>query len=152
MRRKLYGSILVVGGGFAFQGVASMLQARLYVNLPAIFQKPQEAIEVSSNPRVSLHKISFTHTHTHSYTNTLIHKHTLTQTHSYTNTYVHAHKHTSYGMLPWVCLQDMDPTVVAWKGAAVLSCLDAIREMWIERDEWKMLGVRLLRERASFCW
>ena len=98
MKRKLYGSVLVVGGGFAFQGVASMLQARLYADLPTIFQKPQEAIEVSSNPR------------------------------------------------------DMDPTVVAWKGAAVLSCLDAMREMWIDRDEWKVLGVRLLRERASFCW
>ena len=54
MKRKLYGSVLVVGGGFAFQGVASMLQARLYADLPTIFQKPQEAIEVSSNPRVSI--------------------------------------------------------------------------------------------------
>ena len=52
MRKKLYGSILVIGGGYAFQSVATVLQAQLYIELPAIFQKPVDAIEVSSNPRV----------------------------------------------------------------------------------------------------
>jgi actin-related protein 8 len=98
MKKKLYGSVLVVGGGLAFHGVAAMLQASLYTHLPAIFQKPLDAIEVSSNPR------------------------------------------------------DMDPSLVAWKGAAVLCYLDTTQEMWIYREEWCMLGVRLLRERASFNW
>ena len=50
------------------------------------------------------------------------------------------------------CVQDMDPTFVAWKGAAVLSYLDTTQEMWINQEEWVVSGVRLLRERVAFCW
>ena len=63
MKKKLYGSVLVVGGGFAFHGVAAMLQATLYTQLPAIFQKPLDAIEVSSNPRVGVSRLTCTHSY-----------------------------------------------------------------------------------------
>ena len=63
MKKKLYGSVLVVGGGFAFHGVAAMLQATLYTQLPAIFQKPLDAIEVSSNPQVGVSRLTCTHSY-----------------------------------------------------------------------------------------
>ena len=46
----------------------------------------------------------------------------------------------------------MDPGITAWKGAAILSCLESAQELWIGRHEWERIGVRLLRERAPFMW
>ncbi|XP_072277039.1 actin-related protein 8 [Pyxicephalus adspersus] len=48
--------------------------------------------------------------------------------------------------------KDMDPRLVAWKGGAVLACVDTTQEMWINQKEWQRFGVRMLRERASFVW
>jgi len=48
--------------------------------------------------------------------------------------------------------KDMDPSMVAWKGAAIMSCLESAQELWIRPCEWKKIGVRLLRERAPFYW
>lgn len=48
--------------------------------------------------------------------------------------------------------KDMDPSMVAWKGAAIMSCLESAQELWIRPPEWRKIGVRLLRERAPFYW
>ncbi|XP_051170338.1 actin-related protein 8 [Leptopilina boulardi] len=48
--------------------------------------------------------------------------------------------------------KEMDPGMTAWKGAAILSCLESAQELWISRQEWERSGVRLLRERAPFMW
>ena len=53
MKYKLYGSILVIGGGLAFQGAAAMLQARLELQLPTLINRSSQTVEVFSNPRVS---------------------------------------------------------------------------------------------------
>lgn len=48
--------------------------------------------------------------------------------------------------------KEMDPGMTAWKGAAILSCLESAQELWIGRQEWERTGVRVLRERAPFMW
>ncbi|XP_051526120.1 actin-related protein 8 [Myxocyprinus asiaticus] len=48
--------------------------------------------------------------------------------------------------------KDMDARVIAWKGGAVLACLDTTQELWIHQQEWQRFGVRMLRERAAFVW
>ena len=52
VKKKLYGSVLVVGGGLSFPGAPLMLQQRLYSKLPPMFQRSSDAIEVCSNPKV----------------------------------------------------------------------------------------------------
>ncbi|XP_065899738.1 actin-related protein 8-like isoform X2 [Dysidea avara] len=98
VKKKLYGSVLVVGGGLSFPGATQMLQQRLYSKLPPVFQRSSDAIEVCSNPK------------------------------------------------------DLEPGMIAWKGAAVLSFLDTCEELWIKHEEWENSGVRLLRERVPFVW
>ena len=53
MKKKLYGSVLLIGGGLAFTGAANLLQARLELKFPAMFGRGTDNIEVFSNPRVS---------------------------------------------------------------------------------------------------
>lgn len=48
--------------------------------------------------------------------------------------------------------KEMDPGMTAWKGAAIFSCLESAQELWIGRQEWERVGVRVLRERAPFMW
>lgn len=48
--------------------------------------------------------------------------------------------------------KDMDPKLVTWKGAAVMSLLDTANEVWFDLSDWDRLGVRVLRERAAFIW
>ncbi|XP_058805582.1 actin-related protein 8 [Phymastichus coffea] len=48
--------------------------------------------------------------------------------------------------------KDIDPGMTAWKGAAILSCLESAQELWIGQQEWEHIGVRILRERAPFMW
>lgn len=48
--------------------------------------------------------------------------------------------------------QDMEPNLIPWKGASVLSCLDTTQELWIRQKEWQQWSVRILRERAPFIW
>ncbi|KAG8937327.1 actin-like protein arp8 [Tulasnella sp. 418] len=43
---------------------------------------------------------------------------------------------------------EIDPRVLAWKGAAILSRLDQFNEMWISEGEWDVLGMRALKERS----
>ena len=58
MKKKLYGSVLLVGGGLAFPGAANMLQARLELKLPVVFARGTDNIEVFSNPRVRAKTLS----------------------------------------------------------------------------------------------
>ena len=58
MKKKLYGSVLVVGGGLSFPGASLMLQQRLHSKLPPMFQRSSDAIEVCSNPKVCLYIVS----------------------------------------------------------------------------------------------
>ena len=53
MKQKLYGSVLIIGGGLAFPGAAAMLQSRLELQLPVLFNRASQTVEVFSNPRVS---------------------------------------------------------------------------------------------------
>ncbi|CAH0551733.1 unnamed protein product [Brassicogethes aeneus] len=48
--------------------------------------------------------------------------------------------------------RDMDSSMVAWKGACIMSCLETAHELWIQASEWEKYGVRVLRERAPFTW
>jgi actin-related protein 8 len=48
--------------------------------------------------------------------------------------------------------KEMDPQMTAWKGAAIMSCLESAQELWIYPVEWEKLGVKILRERAPFMW
>ena len=52
MKHKLYGGVLIIGGGLAFPGVASMLQSRLELQLPVSFSRSSQSIETFANPRV----------------------------------------------------------------------------------------------------
>lgn len=49
-------------------------------------------------------------------------------------------------------VKDMDPANTAWKGAAIMSCLDSASELWISEFEWKKYGLRVLREKSCFMW
>lgn len=52
MKKKLYGSVLLIGGGLGFTQSSSILQSRLESSLPVEFSKGSDTVEVSSNPRV----------------------------------------------------------------------------------------------------
>ena len=49
MKKKLYGSVLLVGGGLALPGAAAALQSRLETRVP---QGCGGVVEVFANPRV----------------------------------------------------------------------------------------------------
>nr|XP_023020647.1 actin-related protein 8 [Leptinotarsa decemlineata] len=96
IKRKMYGCILVVGGGMKFSGIATWLQNRISLQIPYLYRAEQ--LDIVTNPR------------------------------------------------------DMDSSMVAWKGACILSCLETAHELWIQAGEWEKFGVRILRERAPFTW
>ncbi|CAG8610101.1 9022_t:CDS:2 [Ambispora gerdemannii] len=48
--------------------------------------------------------------------------------------------------------RELDPRLLAWKGASVMSKLEIVNESWINTREWGELGVRCLREKAMFVW
>ena len=52
-KRKMYGSVLLIGGGFMFNGAAAMLQSRLQAKLPASHRKLVDQVEVIARPKVS---------------------------------------------------------------------------------------------------
>jgi hypothetical protein len=47
---------------------------------------------------------------------------------------------------------DGDPASLPWKGGAVMVEADAVKDLWVYRDEWMSRDVRALRERAPFYW
>ncbi|KAJ6515082.1 hypothetical protein C8R47DRAFT_1089959 [Mycena vitilis] len=46
--------------------------------------------------------------------------------------------------------KEVDPTVLAWKGAAVLAKMDGVSELWVTQADWDVLGLRGLKERCFF--
>ncbi|KAK6629099.1 hypothetical protein RUM43_002916 [Polyplax serrata] len=48
--------------------------------------------------------------------------------------------------------KDMDSGATCWKGAAILSCLESARELWVYPAEFEKWGVKILREKAPFMW
>lgn len=52
MKRKLYGSVLLIGGGLGFLQTANILKTRLEQSLPHTFRSSSDTVEVCSNPRV----------------------------------------------------------------------------------------------------
>ncbi|KAL1512547.1 hypothetical protein ABEB36_002128 [Hypothenemus hampei] len=96
LKRKMYGCVLVVGGGMKFCGIGTWLQNRISLQIPYLYRAEQ--LDIITNPR------------------------------------------------------EMDPSMVAWKGACIMSCLETAQELWIETAEWEKYGVRVLRERAPFTW
>ncbi|XP_044256841.1 actin-related protein 8 isoform X2 [Tribolium madens] len=96
LKRKMYGCILIVGGGMKFSGIGTWLQNRISLQIPYLYRAEQ--LDIITNPR------------------------------------------------------DMDPAMVAWKGACIMSCLETAHELWILASEWEKYGVRILRERAPFTW
>lgn len=51
-KRKMYSSVLLIGGGFMFNGAANMLQSRLQAKLPAPHRKLVDQVEVIARPKV----------------------------------------------------------------------------------------------------
>lgn len=96
LKRKMFGCILVVGGGMKFPGIGKWLQNRVGLQIPYLYRSEQ--LDIVMSPK------------------------------------------------------DMDPAMTAWKGAAVMSCLESAPELWIQTNEWSKFGVRILREKAPFMW
>lgn len=46
--------------------------------------------------------------------------------------------------------KDVDPRVLAWKGAAVLGKMEGVSELWVTASDWDFLGMRGLKERCFF--
>lgn len=46
--------------------------------------------------------------------------------------------------------RDLDPTLLAWKGMAVLPRLDSAADMWTGREEWNLLGWKAIRDKSAF--
>lgn len=42
--------------------------------------------------------------------------------------------------------------MTAWKGAALMTCLEGSNELWIQQAEWNKYGVKILREKCPFIW
>lgn len=48
--------------------------------------------------------------------------------------------------------REMDPRLLAWKGASVLGKLETANELWIKPLEWELMGRKVLRDKALFVW
>ncbi|KAH7927316.1 actin-like ATPase domain-containing protein [Leucogyrophana mollusca] len=46
--------------------------------------------------------------------------------------------------------KEVDPRVVAWKGAAVLGKMDSVLDLWLTPADWDILGMRGLKERCFY--
>lgn len=46
--------------------------------------------------------------------------------------------------------KEVDPRVLAWKGAAVLGKMDSVADIWVTPADWDVLGMRGLRERCFY--
>ncbi|XP_058827296.1 actin-related protein 8-like [Topomyia yanbarensis] len=95
LKRKMYGCILVVGGGMKFTGISNWLQNRVALKIPLMFRSEHNIVTSS---------------------------------------------------------KDIDQEITAWKGAAIMSCLESASELWLSEPEWTRYGLRILREKAVFMW
>jgi len=46
--------------------------------------------------------------------------------------------------------KEVDPRVLAWKGAAVLGKMEGVADLWVTRSDWDILGMRGLKERCFY--
>ncbi|KDR80664.1 hypothetical protein GALMADRAFT_222260 [Galerina marginata CBS 339.88] len=46
--------------------------------------------------------------------------------------------------------KEVDPRVLAWKGAAVLAKMDSVSELWVSPSDWDIFGMRALKERCFY--
>ncbi|KAK7025245.1 actin-related protein 8 [Favolaschia claudopus] len=46
--------------------------------------------------------------------------------------------------------KEVEPAVLAWKGAAVLGKMDGVSELWVTPSDWDVLGLRGLKERCFY--
>ncbi|KAI0676080.1 actin-like ATPase domain-containing protein [Trametes maxima] len=46
--------------------------------------------------------------------------------------------------------KDVDPRVLAWKGAAVLGKMDGVADLWVSPADWELFGMRALKERCFY--
>ncbi|KAF8074975.1 hypothetical protein FPV67DRAFT_1575252 [Lyophyllum atratum] len=46
--------------------------------------------------------------------------------------------------------KEVDPIVLAWKGAAVLGKMDGVSDLWVTKSDWDTLGMRALKERCFY--
>ncbi|KAG6810888.1 hypothetical protein H0H92_009918 [Tricholoma furcatifolium] len=46
--------------------------------------------------------------------------------------------------------KEVDPVVLAWKGAAVLGKMDGVSDLWVTQSDWDILGMRALKERCFY--
>lgn len=46
--------------------------------------------------------------------------------------------------------KDVDPRVLAWKGAAVLGKMESVSELWVTGADWDLFGMRALKERCFY--
>ncbi|KAF8906229.1 actin-related protein [Gymnopilus junonius] len=46
--------------------------------------------------------------------------------------------------------KEVDPRVLTWKGAAVLSKMDSVSELWVSPSDWDIFGMRALKERCFY--
>lgn len=95
LKRKMYGCILVVGGGMKFTGISNWLQNRVALKIPLMYRSEHNIVTSS---------------------------------------------------------KDIDAEITAWKGAAIMSCLESAAELWLTEAEWTRYGLRILREKAVFMW
>lgn len=102
MKRKMYGCILLVGGGSKVPGLSKWLEQKISLQLSA----------------------------------TTAHNRSIEQTPYEIN----------------VCVKEMDAAMIAWKGAAIMSCLESAPELWLIASDWEKHGLRILREKAIFMW
>ncbi|EMD39130.1 hypothetical protein CERSUDRAFT_112814 [Gelatoporia subvermispora B] len=46
--------------------------------------------------------------------------------------------------------KDVDPSILAWKGAAVLGKMDGVTDLWLTAADWDLFGMRALKERCFY--
>jgi len=46
--------------------------------------------------------------------------------------------------------KEVDPRVLAWKGAAVLGKMDSVSDLWVTKANWDVLGMRGLKEQCFY--
>lgn len=96
LKKKMYSSILLVGGSSKIPGLQSWLQNKIQQAIPSSYRTNDQDIVITP--------------------------------------------------------KDQDPQCIVWRGAAVLTSLEASDELWISREDFEMFGVRTLREKVPFIW
>ncbi|KAG6866577.1 hypothetical protein C0991_002062 [Blastosporella zonata] len=46
--------------------------------------------------------------------------------------------------------KEVDPAILAWKGAAVLGKMEGVSDLWVTQSDWDILGMRALKERCFY--